>query len=246
MKRNPVIGPSDGLYNSRIIATYIRFLRKAYSHANIDDILDYAEMEICQVEDEDYWFTQEQADRFNERMVAITGKHDIARDAVRLGLSTDSIGFMKSYILGHMSIGKASQMIAQISSRFVRSDTYESTRLASNKVRIVVTPRPGVQEKSYQCQNRIGFFEAISTLFHQNFPHVEHTRCLFNGDECCEYLGTWREFRYEFWKKIRNFGGVFLFANCSRPVFSEHCGRPDRAIDCPHRADAFFLLGREA
>jgi response regulator RpfG family c-di-GMP phosphodiesterase len=212
MEKHAEISPSDRLYSSRIIATYIKFLRKEYGHADIDDILSYAGMETYQVEDEDCWFTQDQVDLFNERVVRITGKHDIAREAGRFGLSPDSIGFVKSYIFGHMSIGKASEMIAQITPKFVKSSTFESTRLASNKIKIVVTPRRGAQEKVYQCQNRIGYFEALSTLFHRKSPQVEHTKCVFNGDQCCEYLVTWREFRYEFWKKIWAVGGTCLLA----------------------------------
>ena len=212
MEKQPAIEPSDSLYSSRIVAAYMKFLRKEYSHAAIDDILSYAGMEAYQVEDEDHWFTQKQVDRFNERVVEVTGNQDISREAGRFGFSPGSIGFVRSYILGHMSIGKAYEMVAQISQKFVKSCTYESTKLASNKVRIVVTPRPGVQEKLYQCQNRMGYFEAFSTLFGRKFPHVDHTKCVFRGDEYCEYLVTWREFRHEFWKKVRTLGGAALLA----------------------------------
>jgi signal transduction histidine kinase/CheY-like chemotaxis protein/HPt (histidine-containing phosphotransfer) domain-containing protein len=206
------IDSSDRLYNSRIISTYIKLLRKEYSPVSIEDILDYAGMETYQVEDEDYWFTQEQTDRFNEQAVRLTGKKDISREAGRFGFSPDSLGFMKTYALGLMSIGRVYEMIGQVSSKFVKSSTYESTKISSNKARIVVTPKPGAQEKLYQCQNRIGYFEALCSLFRNKIPQVEHTRCIFRGDECCEYILSWSEFRYEFWKKVRTFGGAALLA----------------------------------
>jgi HD-GYP domain-containing protein (c-di-GMP phosphodiesterase class II)/predicted hydrocarbon binding protein len=212
MEKNPAIGPSDKLYNSRITATYVKFLRKNYRYANIGDILSYAGMETYQVEDEAHWFTQEQVDRFNERMTKITGNPNIAREVGRLGFSPDSIGFVKSYTLGRISIGKAYEMITQISSKFVKSSTYESERLAPNKAKIIVTPKPGAQEKPYQCQNRIGYFEAFCSLFRRKFPRVEHTKCIFNGDSSCEYEVTWREFRYEFWDKARMLAGGLLLA----------------------------------
>jgi signal transduction histidine kinase/CheY-like chemotaxis protein/HPt (histidine-containing phosphotransfer) domain-containing protein len=206
------IDPSDRLYNSRIISTYIKFLRKEYGHVNIDDILSYAGMKAYQVEDENYWFTQEQADRFNERVVNLTGKQDISREAGRFGFSPDSIGFVKSYILGHISIGKVYEMSARIGPTFNKSCTYESVKLASNKAKIIVTPRPGVRQKPYQCQNWIGYLEAAGSLFKDTFPQVEHTTCIFNGHEACEYVVTWHEFKYEFWKKVRTFGGAALLA----------------------------------
>jgi HD-GYP domain-containing protein (c-di-GMP phosphodiesterase class II) len=222
MSENITIGPNDKLYNSRITATYIKFLRKHYSHVSIHDILSYAGMESYQVDDESCWFTQAQVDRFNERVVKKTGNHDIAREVGRFGLSVDSIGFVKSYILGRVSIGKTYEMIAQITPKFAKSCTYESARLGPNKIRIVVRPRPGMNEKPYQCQNRMGYIEAGSALFHHKFPEIEHTKCVFKGDECCEYEVTWREFKFEMWKKIRTFGGTLLLTAVGVMFFLHH------------------------
>jgi HD-GYP domain-containing protein (c-di-GMP phosphodiesterase class II) len=225
MNKNNAVSPSDRLYNSRIIATYSKFLRKEYGSVDIDDILSYAGMESYQVEDEAYWFTQDQVDLFNERAVKVTGKDSIAREAGRFGLSPDSMGFVKNYILGCMSIGKAFDMVAQLTPKFVKSCTWKSMRLASNKVKIVVTPRPGTREKPYQCDNRVGYFEATGTLFRHKFPQIEHSRCVHKGDDCCEFVVTWREFRYEMWKKIRNIGGAVLFATVGLVSFvSPHSG----------------------
>jgi HD-GYP domain-containing protein (c-di-GMP phosphodiesterase class II) len=206
------ISPSDKLYNSRIIVTYIKFLRKQYSHVNINDILSYAGIESYQVADEACWFTQEQVDLLNERAVQLTGKDDIAREAGRFGLSPDSIGFLKSYILGRVSIGKGFEMIAQITPRFVKSCTWQSTRLGPNKAKVVVTQNPGAQEKPYQCQNRIGYFESGAALFRLKFPRIEHPKCFFRGDECCEFVVTWREFKHQTWNAIRDYGGLCLLA----------------------------------
>ena len=203
MRKSGEVDPSERLYNSRILATYIKFLRKEYPNVDVADVLEYSGVETYQVEDEAYWCTQEQVDRFNERVENLTRKNDIAREAGRFGLSPDSIGVVKSYILGHISIGKAYEMVAQISPKMVKSCEYASERLAPNKVRIRTTPRPGVVEKLYQCQNRIGYLEAMSGLFKNKFPEIVHTKCVFSGDECCEYDITWREYRYEFWQKVR-------------------------------------------
>ena len=73
MSKNGAISQSDRLYNSRITATYVKFLRKEYSYIDIEDVLSYAGMKTYQVEDEAYWFTQEQVDLFNERAVKATG-----------------------------------------------------------------------------------------------------------------------------------------------------------------------------
>jgi len=212
MGRNGAVAPSDRLYSSTITATYIRFLRQKYSHIDINDLLSYAGMEIYQVEDEGCWFNQDQADRFNERLVQLTGKIDISREAGRYAFSPDSIGFVKTYILGCMSIGRVYDTITKMASKFVKSSTFHSVKLAPNRAKIIVTPRPGAKEKPYQCQNRMGYFEAVCKLFLHKFPTIEHTKCVFEGAECCEYDVTWREFSHETWKKVRNIVGTLLFA----------------------------------
>ena len=210
MDRNGVMSPSDRLYNSRIAASYVKFLRKKYSHVDVDDLLSYAGMEIYQVEDEGYWFAQEQVDRFNERLIQLTGNPDISREAGRFGFSSELIGFVKNYVLGCMSIGNAFEMITQLTSKFAKSCTWTSTRLGTSKVKVVVTPKPGTHEKPYQCQNRMGYFEGACVLFRHKFPQVEHAECTFRGDESCEYIITWQEFTYEIWKKIRTYAGICL------------------------------------
>ena len=212
MVENQLIGPADPLYSSRITATYIKFLKKRYPHVDIPELLTYARMEPYQVQDESCWFTQEQVDRFNECVVKMTGKPNIAREVGRFGLSADSIGFVQTYILGRVSISRAFEMIAQISPKFVRSSTFESKKLGSNKFLVRAMQKPGAQEKPYQCQNRMGYFEAGSDLFKQKFPQVEHSKCVFKGDDCCEFEITWHESRYAVWRKARAIGGTLVLA----------------------------------
>ena len=43
-------------YNSRIIDIYLRLIRKKYPDVDIHALLDYAGMELYQVEDQGHWF----------------------------------------------------------------------------------------------------------------------------------------------------------------------------------------------
>ena len=61
------------LYNSRLTKTYIHYLSKNYPDINIDSILQKADIAPYEVEDSAHWFTQEQADRFHDVLVAETG-----------------------------------------------------------------------------------------------------------------------------------------------------------------------------
>ena len=47
------------LYNSRIIRTYVEYLRKHYPEIAIDSVLTYAEIARSEIQDGSHWFTQQ-------------------------------------------------------------------------------------------------------------------------------------------------------------------------------------------
>ena len=91
---------STPLYNSRIVNTYIKYIKKCYEHININELLEYAKMEPYEVADQNHWFTQEQINLFHEKLTEMTGSTNIAREAGRYAASPESIGVMRQYVLG--------------------------------------------------------------------------------------------------------------------------------------------------
>ena len=180
------------IYNSRVVTLYLKLLRESYPHVPINEILDYAGFETYEIDDEGHWFTQEQIDRFYEKIVLLTGNENIAREAGRLAASPGAIGIMRQYTLGMMGPARAFQAINRAGKNFTHSSEYQSRPLKGNSVEITVTPYPGVQEKPFQCENRMGFFEAILTGFNLGTPRIEHPECLFRGGAVCRYTVTWK------------------------------------------------------
>ena len=210
------------LYNSRIINPFILLIKHKYSYVNISELLDYADMKEYEVADQAHWFKQHQVDRFYEKLVQVTGNTNIAREAGRYAASPDVLGAMRQYILGLVDAASTFQIINKTTANFTRSSTYESRTVSSNMVEIVVTPiEPGL-EKQFQCENRIGFFEAIVLIFNhkitdlQYFPSVsclptiQHPECIFRGGKVCRYLITWEKTLHLSLKKMRNLAAFFL------------------------------------
>ncbi len=197
--------PDTPLYNSRIIASFVKFIERYYGHVNVAELLDYAKMKPYQVKDDDYWFTQEQVDLFHEKLVVLTKNPNIARDAGRDVASSGSLGVAKSYALGFVNPARVCEMIGKATENLVRSCVWEATRKGPNRVEIKVTPKPGTNEKPYQCENRMGYLESIFTLFKHKLPRIEHTECFFRGARSCRYLITWHTFRSDVWRKTRNY-----------------------------------------
>ena len=202
------------LYNSRILDSYIKLLKKRYKDVNINELLSCAKIKPYEIADQGHWFTQEQVDLFYKTIVQLTGNKNIAREAGRYAASPGSIGGVKQYCLGMVSPARVYEIIGKATAILVRSSTLESKKIASNKIEVTVTPRKGAAEKPFQCENRIGFFEAISMIFSNKLPQIEHTECIFKNGNVCRYIISWEESSSAFWKKIRNYSVLFLFLAC--------------------------------
>ena len=217
------------LYNSRIIDTYIKLIKNKYSFVNISELLSHAGMKPYEIADEAHWFTQEQINLFYNKLVLLTGNDNIAREAGRFVASPEAMGVMRPYFLGLTSPVHAFEILK--ATNLVKSSVYESTRLAPNKVEIVVTPFEEGIEQPFQCENRIGFFEAIVIMFNNKMPDIQHIECMFAGGKVCRYIITWEKSKVVFYRKIRNWGtlllvGLNLLLLLTSQWFSLQCSLP--------------------
>ena len=181
------------LYNSRVIHVFVQLVAKKYPRVDVKHVLQDSGIEPYAVNDEGQWFTQSQVNRFYELLVQATGNPDLAREAGQYGASADSLGTMKNYLLGLIGPANAFSSIKKAASNLSKSSIYDSRRIASNKVEITVTPARDVQEGQFQCENRLGFFEAVLTSFGCSIPAIEHPECMFKGGKVCRYQVSWKE-----------------------------------------------------
>ena len=72
-ERHSNIDTKTPLYSSRILASYLEFIKKYYPDFDIDSALKYTGTTRYEVEDAGHWFNQEQTDRFHEILAAKTG-----------------------------------------------------------------------------------------------------------------------------------------------------------------------------
>ncbi len=193
------------LYNSRIIKIYTEYLGYRYPRINVDTILSRAGMTRYEMEDPAHWFTQEQVDAFQEASLSATGNPDIAREAGQYTTSSKGIGALREYALGFVNPSAAYRLMGKIHSIMSRGASVQTTRIGPRKVEIIATPAPGVAEKPYQCENRMGSFESLATLFTNRFAKLEHPECFHRGDKHCRYIVQWEETQFGRWRQIRNY-----------------------------------------
>ncbi|MEW6670814.1 MAG: ATP-binding protein [Thermodesulfobacteriota bacterium] len=192
------------LYNSRITKTYIEYLKKYYPDLDIEDLLNSAFISRHEVEDPAHWFTQQQSDSFQEVLITKTGNPNISRNAGRYTTSHEGMGPAKQYTLGLMSLTSVYLLMGKVYPLMSRGAFISTKKIGSNQVEIISTPTPGVKEKPYQCEYRIGTFESLAKLFTDYFAKVDHPSCLHKGDKACRYIITWKKTRSFFWKRFRN------------------------------------------
>ena len=193
------------LYSSRIFQIYLEYLAKIHPNANIDVIFNKAGISKAEAADTDHWFTQSQADRFYEAVVAETEDDQIARKAGRFAASAKALNLMKQYILGLMTVEAVYFSAAKLYPMFTRGASVTVKKLGPKKIELSSRPSAGVQEKPYQCENRLGFIEAIPKIFSNDYATVEHFECLHKGDTVCRYRITWSNPRSWKFRLIRNY-----------------------------------------
>jgi len=166
-------------------------------------------MKAYEVADPSHWFSQDQADRFNKSLVQATQDPDIARKAGRFATSAEGLGAAKQYLLGLLNLSTLYMLVGKVYVLFSRGASIKAKKLGPHRVEIISRPQRGVNEKPYQCENRIGMFESVAQFFIQKFALVEHPECFHKGHDHCRYIITWGKSRTSVLKQSRN---IFVVA----------------------------------
>jgi PAS domain S-box-containing protein len=206
------------LYSSRLTKNYLEYISKHYPDVDIDAVLNYARMTRYEVDDPAHWFDQQQIDYFHQIIAATTGDPHISRAVGRYAASTAGFGAAKQWIIGLMSPAEGYLLVQKYYPLFSRGAVINVKKIGPTSVEIISKPKPGVDEKPHQCENRAGTFEAIAKLFTEKFARVEHPECFHNGNKRCRYVITWENTPSRIWKRIRNFF-LLLAAPCSLSLF---------------------------
>ncbi len=218
----PQDNDNQQLYNSKLLDAYLRLLRNFYPQVNIQEILAHAQIKPYEVADQWYWFTQKQVNAFHEKVVELTGNPQIAREAGRYAMASKSDSVINLYALGFLGPHKIFELIEKSSKKFTRSAEFKSLCHGNNQVEITVTPNPGVEEQPFQCENRIGFFEGIITLFQDELPEIEHSECFFGGGRCCRYRIAWKPVHSSALSNVQNISGALTLLSLSLLYVSDY------------------------
>ena len=192
------------LYSSRITKNYLEYLDKFYQGVDIGKILKYSGMTSQEVEDPGHWFTQHQVDRFQEALINETENQHLSRDVGRYLASSDGLGPVRQYMLGLLNPMAIYMLMGKLYTMLSRAAVIQTKKIGASTVEIISTPKPGVHEKEYQCENRLGSFESLARLFTKGYAKIEHPSCTHKGDSACRYIINWERTSSIYWKHARN------------------------------------------
>ncbi|MDO9264213.1 MAG: hypothetical protein Q7U02_09630, partial [Desulfosalsimonadaceae bacterium] len=178
---NTPMNDTSPLYSSRILKIFMEFLQSDYPHISQDAVFEKSGIEKYKINDPAHWLTQEEVDRFYAVVCGQTGEPDIARRAGRFA-SSKGLGTAKQYMLGLMTPTATFLFMEKLYPLLSRGADIAVRKIESNTFEITATPKPGVAEKPYQCENRSGFFEAVPNLFTDQYGTIDHPECLHKGD----------------------------------------------------------------
>lgn len=219
MRRQP-ISPDSRIYNSRILDNYVKLLKLRYPFVGISELLSSVGIGQHQISDPAHWFTQDEVDLFYEKVRKVTGNPEIAREAGRYTISPDAMGTAKQALLYLAGPVKVYELIDKWMPKFTRAGITQSRPISTNKVEITASPFPGVNEKPFQCENRIGYFEAIPMAFGHHATNVDHPECIHSGGSVCRYIVYWEErLKSSAWKRFRNAAAAVMLLLCIPGIF---------------------------
>jgi HD-GYP domain-containing protein (c-di-GMP phosphodiesterase class II) len=193
------------VYSSRVIDPYLKLFKRFYPNLDVDYLLAYSGMTFWEVADQSHWFTHEQVSRFIHKAIELTGNAHLAREAGQFGVSPETFGVIRTYALSFINPHVMFDKVEHLAKQLVLSSVYTSRRLSDTSVEITVTPNPGSREELFQCENRLGVFEAGV----RNFPQyrllsIEHPECMFDGGKICRYIVKWKPTRAIHFTRLRN------------------------------------------
>jgi PAS domain S-box-containing protein len=201
-------------YSSRIIKSYVEYLKRFFPDVDVNPLLKHAGIEIFQLDDEGHWLTQKQVDRFHDMLEQATRDPEISRKVGRFAVTSRASGALGQYMLGFINPATVYGVLEKINGRLSRAAVMKTRAIAPDKIEAKVTLEPGVEEKPYQCANRLGGLEALAKLSTNKLASIEHPVCVHKGGDCCLYVISWEKTPSMVWKRIRNYASVMGLVLC--------------------------------
>ena len=210
---------APSLYNSRLFNNYLEYLEKHHPDISLEHLLAESGIGRAEVEDPGHWLNQEQINGFHRALGRKINDPHLAREVGRFTQASRTAGILARSVLGFMTPMMAYRAMGKVASEWTRATEYTIRPVSDREITLAVTPRPGVKEQPFQCDNRIGMLEALAKVFTGQYARIEHPTCIHRGGASCDYHISWQPLlsnRLKRWLRFGTLGALFtLVASAS-------------------------------
>ncbi len=207
------------LYNSGIIGNYINYLESHRADLDTDALLRCSGLTRFDINDAGHYFSQSQINQFHRCLDEALTDPKIAYKVGRHALRMKSTGTIKQYGLQFITPAAMYKAVDRIYPKWSKGHLSKTTITGKNRAEVTVSVRPDVREEPFQCENRVGIFEAVGAILTDQASQVTHPRCMHRGDDACQYLIAWREKPSTVWKRMGTYAAALAIAAASATFF---------------------------
>ncbi len=202
------------LYSSRLTKSYVEYIKKNHPAADIDLILKHADISLYQINDGGHWFTQNQINRFHEKAIEETRETNLSRLVGRNFTNSKAANDLVPYVCGLLTPTQVYALLGHLTKLVTKTSNITIHKVNDARLNAIVKLNPGINEKPFQCDARLGIFESLAKLFTGKFAQVSHPECIHKGGNCCKYEISWNNASSIYWKRVSNLtvfaGGALL------------------------------------
>ena len=123
-----------------------------------------------------------------------------------------STGTLKQFGLQFITPAAIYKAVDRLYPKWSKGHSSKTTITGKNRAEVTVSVRPDVHEEPFQCENRLGIFEATGTILTGQPSQVAHPKCMHRGDDACQYLIAWQEKPSAVWKRTAAYAGALAIA----------------------------------
>jgi PAS domain S-box-containing protein len=199
--RTEMIDDQTPLYSSGVLSNYVSYLQTHNSDVDIDDLLHCSGLSRFDINDKGYFFSQAQVNRFHACLDERLADPQISYKVGQHALYAKSSGIMKQFGLQFVTPAKLYKALDHLYPKWSKGHVAKTLLTGKDQVEITVSQRPGVHEKPFQCQNRIGIFQAMANLQTGQTARITHPECIHSGDDVCLYHIAWKNTSSTLWKR---------------------------------------------
>ncbi len=200
------------LYNSAILGNYINYLHAYHKDVDTDELLRCSGLTQLDINDEGHFLTQGQINHFHRSLDKVLNDPEISHKVGRHSLYMKSTGTIRKYCLQFVTPRALYRIIDQIYPKWCKGHRAKTRITGKGRAEVTVSIRPGIREKQFQCENRLGIYEAIGKLVTGQIAQVTHPKCMHQGDDTCRYLISWKEKPSSIWKRAGAYAIAFSIA----------------------------------